>query len=163
MTPEEEKEEGRHYLPLLFVGKRDDSVSTTKTQLIQDPSNQNQWEEICFNDVQISAPDIENPLLGLLMRSRTLNAIGLGDIEKFYFKISLHPNQRKYTCLYAKFYEETQKFAMGNPEAKWFGVQMNVISMGTKQSPSLSKCCIRKLAEEVRKTDIETAQQIDQS
>ena len=34
--------------------------------------------------------------------------------------------------------------------------------MGMKQAPSLSKCCIRKLAEEVQKTDMGTAQQMDQ-
>ena len=39
ITPEEEQQEGRHYLPLSFYGKRDDSNSSTKTRLLRDPSS----------------------------------------------------------------------------------------------------------------------------
>ena len=55
----------------------------------------------------------------------------------------------------------TKKFAMRDQNALWMGIQLNVLCMGSKQSPSLSKCCIRKLIEVAREIDPPTADQMD--
>ena len=95
------------------------------------------------------------------MKSRTMPIIALGDIEKFYFKIKLHPSQRKHTCFYARFDETTQTFRMGNPSIPWKGVEMLVIVMGISQAPCISKSCILTLAKEVRRYNPATANQFE--
>ena len=107
LSPAEEVESGRHFLHLSFVGKRDKSISTTKTCLLQDPSSPPNKGDISLNSCQAKAPDMENSILGLLMKSQTTPFIALGDIEKFYFKLLVHPSQRKYMGFYARFDEKT--------------------------------------------------------
>ena len=53
-------------------------------------------------------------------------------------------------------------FAMGDPTAPWCRIQINIIPMGVKQAPVLSKGCIRKLTQEVLKTDLKTARQMEE-
>ena len=83
--------------------------------------------------------------------------INLGDIQKFYFKIRIHPEQKKLCTFFAKYDEVTNSFRMGDPQCPWRTLQMGSLIMGLKQSPCISKACILKLAEEIRSQDPKTA------
>jgi hypothetical protein len=148
---EVERPESGNYLPHHSVTRH--KSETTKLRVVFHASAKTSSGK-SLNDILAVGPVIQSDLMSILLRFRGHRFVLLGDIEKMYRQIALHPSQRHLQLILWKDYSPIDNEDQASSQIKT--LQLNTVTYGTASAPFISTRCILQLANECSDDTIAT-------
>eukprot|EP00794_Sanderia_malayensis_P016165 gene16165-biopygen13734 len=123
-----------HYLPHRAVVR--ENAETTKVRVVYDASSKNRKSDASLNDCLHVGPALTPLIFDVLLRFRTNPVALVGDIEKAFLNIEIHPKDRD--CLRFLWLKDIHS---KNPEVVVY--RFNRVVFGCNSSPFLLNCVLR--------------------
>ena len=151
-----------HFTPINFVYKCSTTSAMTKCRMINNYSDHSTAGEVSLNSCLQPVVDLENGIQGVLLQIRSYPVTSHADVAKWFHQIAVSHKFRPLTTFFCRCQtaDGQMKLGLGDPNWNLQPLQIKSLSMGLSQSPLFAIICKQQVGDEMRRLDVEAAEQV---